>query len=114
MEALDYTIVPNEAAVSQMPEPGMIRQVLAHNSKLMLVRHFFEEGWVGARHRHPHEQLVYVVRGRLHVEMAGTIFEIGEGGSFVVEGDVDHQASALQASEVLDVFTPVRADYQPK
>jgi len=30
----------------------------------------------------------------------------------VVDGAVEHQASALEESEVLDVFTPVREDYR--
>jgi len=33
------------------------------------------------------------------------------GDSLVVEGDVEHQASALEDSEVLDVFVPYRKDY---
>ena len=111
---MDRRIVPSEEAGSQTPEPGMLRQVLAHNEKLMLVRHVFDAGWVGTRHSHPHEQLVYVVRGRLRVEIAGKSFEIGQGGSFVVEGGLDHQASALEPSEVLDIFTPVREDYMPR
>ena len=111
---VDYSIVKNEAAVSQTPEPGMVRQVLAHHEGLMLVRHFFEADWAGARHSHPHEQLVYVVRGWLRVDVAGRVFEVREGDSFVVEGGVEHQASALEASEVLDVFTPIREDYRPR
>lgn len=95
------------------PEPGMIRQVLAHHEKLMLIRHFFEKGWVGAKHAHPHEQLVYVVKGKIKVEIAGKVpFEVSDGESFVVDGGVDHQAWALEESEVLDVFTPVREDYR--
>jgi quercetin dioxygenase-like cupin family protein len=110
---MDFSIVKTEDAVSQAPEAGMIRQVLAHTEKLMLVRHFFEADWVGARHSHPHEQLVHVVRGALRVDVAGRVFEVRTGDSFVVEGGVEHQASALEASEVLDVFTPIREDYRP-
>ena len=110
---MDYSTVRNEAAVSQTPEQGMVRQVLAHSEKLMLVRHFFEAGWVGARHSHPHEQLVYVVRGALRVDVDGRVFEVRGGDSFVVRGGLEHQASALEASEVLDIFTPVREDYRP-
>ena len=40
------------------PEAGMKRQVLAHNDELMLVRHYFEKGWVGARHSHPHHRKI--------------------------------------------------------
>ena len=30
----------------------------------------------------------------------------------IVDGNVEHQASALEPSEVLDVFTPTREDYR--
>jgi hypothetical protein len=30
----------------------------------------------------------------------------------MVDGGVDHQAWALEESEVLDIFTPVREDYK--
>jgi len=108
----DMSLVKAEDVRSFTPEAGMVRQVLAHNGKLMLIRHFFEKGWVGAKHAHPHEQLVYVVRGKIHVEFSGRSFDVGAGESFVVEGDVPHQAWALEESEVLDVFTPVREDYR--
>ncbi len=90
----------------------MIRQVLAHSDELMLVRHYFEQGWVGARHSHPHHQLVYVVKGALRVDVDGKVFDVFAGDSFVVDGGVEHQASALEASEVLDVFAPGREDYR--
>lgn len=111
--SVDMTVVKAEDVKSFTPEPGMIRQVLAHHEKLMLVRHYFEKGWVGAKHQHPHEQLVYVVKGKIQIEIAGKApFAVGSGESFVVDGGVDHQAWALEESEVLDVFTPVREDYR--
>ena len=94
------------------PEAGMKRQVLAHSDQLMLVRHYFERGWVGVRHSHPHHQLVYVVSGAIRVDVDGREFDVRAGDSFVVDGGVEHQAWALEASEVLDVFTPVRDDYK--
>ena len=110
---MDRSKVRSDDAVSLRPEPGMVRQVLAHNQQMMLVRHFFEAGWVGARHSHPHGQLVYVVKGAIRVDVGGTAFDVRAGDSFVVDGGVEHQASALEPSEVLDVFTPVRAEYRP-
>ena len=108
------SIVHTADAISQTPEAGMIRQVLAHNEKLMLVRHYFEADWVGARHSHPHDQLVYVIKGALRLDVGGHVFDVAAGDSFVVDGGVEHQASALEACEVLDVFTPIREDYRPK
>ncbi len=93
------------------PEAGLSRQVLAHSSKLMLVRHTMKKDWVGARHSHPHEQLVYIIRGRIRFSTGNETFEARMGDSFVVPGGVEHQASALEDSEVLDIFTPAREDY---
>jgi quercetin dioxygenase-like cupin family protein len=112
MKMSEASFVKTQDAHTFEPEPGMRRQVLAHSDDLMLVRHFFEQGWVGARHSHPHHQLVYVVSGVLRVDVEGKVFDVRAGDSFVVDGGVEHQASALEASEVLDVFTPVREDYR--
>ena len=96
------------------PEPGLRRQVMSFSPSMMLVRHRMEKGWVGARHSHPHEQMVYIVSGRIAFEHPGGRFEAGPGDSFIVAGNVEHQASALEDSEVLDIFTPSREDYAPK
>ncbi len=93
------------------PETGLSRQVLAYSDQLMLVRHLMEKGWTGARHSHPHEQLVYVISGHLRFSGGDSTFEVHTGDSFVVPGGMEHQASALEESEVLDVFTPCREDY---
>jgi quercetin dioxygenase-like cupin family protein len=93
------------------PEAGLSRQVLAYTEKLMLVRHRMEKGWNGARHSHPHEQLVYIIRGHIRFNGGDRTFDARAGDSFVVPGGIEHQASALEESEVLDVFTPFREDY---
>ena len=106
------TLVRTEDPKTFTPEPGMRRQVLANTDQLMLIRHYFEQGWVGVRHSHLHHQLVYVISGTLRVDVAGKVFEAHAGDSFIVDGNVEHQASALEPSEVLDVFTPTREDYR--
>ena len=105
-------LVKGQDARTYSPEEGMRRQVLAHNDQLMLVRHLLDKGWVGARHSHPHHQLMYVASGAIRAEVGGRVIEAHAGDSFVVDGGVEHQATALEASEVLDVFTPVREDYR--
>ncbi|MGA2569567.1 MAG: cupin domain-containing protein [Terracidiphilus sp.] len=99
------------ATKTTTPEPGMVRQVLAYNEHLMLVRHTLEKGWKGARHSHPHHQMVYVVRGHVRFEAEGKSWEMRAGDSVAVDGGVEHAASAVEASEVLDIFTPFRQDY---
>ena len=105
---------PLSAPAPFTPEPGLTRRILAHNPKLMLVEHYMQPGWVGAKHSHPHDQLVYVVSGHLSVRCGSEPeLEVRGGDSFVVRGGVPHQAWAHEASHVLDVFTPTREDYLP-
>jgi len=44
------------------PEPGLRRQVMSSSPSMMLVRHRMKKGWVGTRHSHPQEQMVYIQR----------------------------------------------------
>jgi quercetin dioxygenase-like cupin family protein len=58
--------------------------------------------------------MVYVVSGRIVFEQPGQSFEAGAGTNFIVAGGAEHQARALEDSEVLDIFTPMREDYAPR
>jgi len=107
----DLCVVRSTAAAVSMPEAGLVRRVGAYNDKLLLAEHRMEKGWVGARHQHPHDQVVYVVSGQLSVTVGDKTFAAGAGDSFVVRGGLDHQAAALEDSVVVDVFTPCRQDY---
>ena len=107
----DLIVVSNSEARESTPEPGLTRKVLAYNDRLFLAEHRMEKGWVGSIHSHPHEQVVYVVRGHLKVTCQGKTFEIRTGDTFLVRGGVEHGASAVEESVVIDVFTPCREDY---
>jgi quercetin dioxygenase-like cupin family protein len=111
-------ITPTDNVNMTTPEEGLRRQVMSTTDKLMLVRHLQVKGWVGARHKHPHEQLLYIVYGTvvLKVENPTTgqddVFTMKKGDSLIVPGDRMHEAAALEDVEVIDVFTPARDDYR--
>ena len=107
----DLTVVARGQAKKSAPESGLTRLIGAYNDKLFLAEHYMEKGWVGAAHSHPHEQIVYVISGHLKITGAGKTFDVRTGDSFVVRGGVEHQASAVEPSHVIDVFTPCRNDY---
>ena len=108
------TVTSSRDAEMSTPEPGLRRQIMSYNQRLMLVRHKLQKGWIGTRHQHPHEQMVYVVTGHLLFEHPEGRFELRTGDSFIVPGGTDHQASALEDSEVLDIFAPYREEYCPE
>ena len=68
-------IVPSQDETMSHPEPGLRRQVMSYSPGMMLVRHRMQKGWVGARHSHPHEQLVYIVSGHLSFQHPGGVFD---------------------------------------
>lgn len=107
----DFCVVPATGGATTLPEPGLVRRIGAFNDKLLLAEHRMEKGWVGTRHQHPHDQIVYVVSGTLSVTIGHETFDASAGDSFVVRGGVEHQAAALEDSLVVDVFTPCRSDY---
>jgi|SRR4029077_11408602 len=107
----DLVIVAQEDGKKSEPERGLKRRVLAYNDKLFLAEHEMVKGWVGTMHSHAHDQIVYVVHGHLRVTCQGKTFDVRTGGTFVVRGGVQHGASAIEESLVIDVFTPCREDY---
>ncbi len=107
----DVMVVRKGGAAESHPEPGLTRLAGAYNEKLFLAEHHMERGWTGTAHSHPHDQMAYVISGRVRVRAGEETFEAGPGESFVVRGGVEHQATAIEASVVIDVFTPCREDY---
>ncbi|HXA00177.1 MAG TPA: cupin domain-containing protein [Candidatus Dormibacteraeota bacterium] len=110
-EIPDLVVVQRKESEFTEPEPGLKRRVLAYNEKLFLAEHEMAKGWVGTVHSHPHDQIVYVVHGYLKVACEGKTFDLRTGDTFVVRGGVEHGASAVEESLVVDVFTPWREDY---
>ena len=105
-------ILPREpAAPVTEPEPGLQRQVLVHSAAMMLVRHQMRKGWHGSAHRHPHEQMVYIISGTIRVRVGDTWHRASAGDNFIVASNTEHEAEAIEDSVVLDVFTPAREDY---
>ena len=107
----DYSVTCSAAVKPTFPEPGLTRRMGSYNEKLCLVEHRMAKDWVGGRHSHPHDQVVYVVSGRLKIILGDESFEVGAGDSFVVKGGIEHQASAMEESLVIDIFNPCRLDY---
>src|ERR1700730_1946972 len=107
----DLVVVAHEKGKESTPESGLKRRVLAYNDKLLLAEHEMRKGWVGTKHSNQHDQIGYVVLGHIRVTCQGNTFDARTGDTFVVRGGVQHGASAIEDSRVVDVFTPCREDY---
>src|SRR5258708_358679 len=85
---------PASAVRSSAPEPGLTRLVGAYNEKLFLAEHRMEQGWIGAAHSHPHDQMAYVVSGRFAVRAVGQTVRVSPADHVVIRVGVEQQAPA--------------------
>jgi quercetin dioxygenase-like cupin family protein len=92
--------------------PGVWRRTLAWGERLMVVQVTLEEGAVVPAHRHPHEQITYIVEGELSMEVEGQTYVLRAGDSLLFPADVEHGATALKRTLVIDTFSPPREEYK--
>ena len=64
-----------------------------------------------ALHHHPHEQMIYLLRGRLKVFIGDGERILEKGGTIYFGPDVPHGVAKLEDCEWLDIFTPQREDF---
>lgn len=64
-------------------------------------------------HSHPHEQAGTVISGAFKLTISGETRLVKPGDCFLIPGGVEHGAKTGETPvRVLDVFSPVREDYQ--
>jgi quercetin dioxygenase-like cupin family protein len=93
---------------------GVSRRTLAAGGRVMLVQFRFQKGASLPPHSHPHEQAGYVVSGKMKMEIDGDAFQLEAGDSYYVPASAEHRVDVLEATEVVDVFSPPREDYVRK
>ncbi|SFB34874.1 Cupin domain-containing protein [Cohnella sp. OV330] len=94
----------------QQINPLIRRKVFPPGERLMSMAIEFKKGGIGPEHAHPHEQLGYVVSGKIRMVLDGAEIVASAGEQVVVPGGVSHSVEALEDSLVLEAFTPLRED----
>jgi quercetin dioxygenase-like cupin family protein len=82
--------------------------------QLMVTHLHFEMGAIGASHSHPHEQLTIVLQGSVQFTLGEESNVLNAGDAVAIPSNSVHGLVALTEAEVLDIFTPVRADLVEK
>lgn len=63
-------------------------------------------------HAHPHEQITYILEGQLDMIIDGTAYSLTSSMYYVIASNTPHSAIAITDCKVIDVFSPLREDYQ--
>ncbi len=89
----------------------LVRQMI-HGEKMTLARIELGRGCVVPEHAHANEQISVVLEGkvRFHIEDGDLTLEPGD--VLHIPSQAPHAVTALEASVVMDVFSPVREDWR--
>ena len=93
------------------PLKGIFRKTLVYDDNLMMIKFRLEKGSNLPIHSHPHQQMGYIVEGKLEFIADGNSEILIAGDSYMVKGNVEHGANVLENSIVIDIFSPKRDDY---
>jgi quercetin dioxygenase-like cupin family protein len=91
--------------------PGVVRRTLASGERLTLVEIRIEAGSHVPEHTHPHEQAGHVVAGRVFARIDGQEFHLDAGDSYLIPGGAVHYVEAVDATVLVEAFSPVREDF---
>jgi quercetin dioxygenase-like cupin family protein len=91
--------------------PGIKRQTVTSGKAMYQMLATLEAGSKMPEHRHPQEQIVHVLGGRMKLIVEGKAHEMAAGDSFYLAGNVPHGVETMEETRVLDTFSPPRDEY---
>jgi len=91
---------------------GAVQGRYAHAKAMTIGEVTLNPNTVVPMHDHPHEQLTYVMEGRLQFTIGSETTILEPGMVALIPGGVTHGGTTLTACKVIDVFAPVREDYR--
>lgn len=75
-------------------------------------RLYLKTGAVVPEHYHENEQLSMIMAGRLKFLMNGQEIVVTAGQILQIPSNVPHRVEAMEDSEAIDLFAPVREDWR--
>ena len=81
--------------------------------KTMMTFFEFEPNAVIPSHKHPHEQITYVIEGEMEFTVEGETNVLRKGDGVVIPSNVEHSARVLdKPTKAVDAWYPIREDYR--
>ena len=91
---------------------GGIGRRIVTGKKVMLGRLTFPKGAIVPAHSHPNEQITFVLSGSLKfiIDKKKEII-VRSGQTIVVPENAEHIVEALEETDEIDAFSPIRTDW---
>src|SRR3989304_7252465 len=100
--------------LDKIPEekvPPPISRKVVTGEKEMVVYWRMKAGAHAAAHRHPHEQIFWMLSGKMEFRLGDEKRSCGPGDVGGIPGGVEHEAWFPEDTEGGDIFSPPRAGF---
>jgi quercetin dioxygenase-like cupin family protein len=77
----------------------------------MMVHWTMKKGAHGGAHKHPHEQIVWMISGRMDFRIGNEKRSMVAGDTAVIPSGVEHEGFFPEDTVVIDFFAPPREDF---
>jgi quercetin dioxygenase-like cupin family protein len=91
--------------------PGIRRRTVTHGETMYQMLAELKAGSKMPEHKHPQEQIIHILSGRMRVFANGGTHELRAGDSYYLASNVPHGVETLEDTRVLDTFSPPRHEY---
>jgi quercetin dioxygenase-like cupin family protein len=101
-------------AVDALPEEVITDKIsrrMVAGERGMVVWWRMKAGAHATAHKHPHEQIFWMLTGRMEFRLGTESRVCGPGDICVIPGGVEHEAYFPEDTEVIDIFSPPREDF---
>lgn len=102
------------ASLAALPEERITDKIsrrLIAGEEGMVVWWTMKAGAHAAAHKHSNEQIAWMLKGKMEFRLGDEKRICGPGDVVVIPGGVEHEAYFPEDTEVIDVFSPPRADF---
>ncbi len=100
----------SDLKVRKVLEGITLKAVSGH--KTMMTFFEFEPNAIIPIHKHPHEQITYIIEGEMEFTIKGEIRILKKGDGVVILSNQEHSAKILdKATKAIDAWYPIREDY---
>lgn len=105
MQSVKWSDIPEDNLI------GGIKRKIVTGDKVMLGKLYFPKGSKVPSHAHESEQVSNVFSGMLKFLIEGKEIIVKSGEILVIPSKIEHSAEALEETEGIDAFSPIRTDW---
>jgi len=99
---------------NEMPEEqvnDLLSRRFISGEQMTMARIFLKKGCLVPTHNHESEQLTTVFTGALKFQLDGKEIVVHGGETLLIPAFMHHSAEALEDTDEVDVFAPIRIDW---